>query len=350
MKKVFAFFVALFGVSFGVMAAPVDYKAPDGFICAKVDREVLSDGTNGMELGGQNAKVQLFFDTGSSTEIGLHNGCEAEYKKISGELRKVAKDVEELVFIGSADEQNASGNVDNRDLALRRVDYARGVFGSYFNGKFYVAGDEDAKTYSPTIDNVVFRSVNVYVIWRLAECPSEFVSNLGMYEQELSSALGDTRYAKDKDKLQKALDGVRKARGICKKGKTLVASEVEQLLDVYGLLIIAGDIVPEVHVTNTSVGISTLQVESSIDSYYSNLLRLRDDLGLSEWRDENGNFNTARLVSDSVAGVVLGTVGGIITSKLVKKNQLKKGFEDLSCAVGGQTVAGYGDDFTVGLH
>ncbi|MBO7508991.1 MAG: hypothetical protein J6T57_01810 [Alphaproteobacteria bacterium] len=68
----------------------------------------------------------------------------------------------------------------------------------------------------------------------------------------------------------------------------------------------------------------------------------------SVWKDAEGNFNTARLASDSIAGVVLGTAGGIITSKLVKKNQLKKGFEDIQCYIGGQSVAGYGDDFVVG--
>lgn len=67
------------------------------------------------------------------------------------------------------------------------------------------------------------------------------------------------------------------------------------------------------------------------------------------WKDAEGNFNTARLASDSIAGVVLGTAGGIITSKLVKKNQLKKGFEDIKCSIGGQNVASYGDSFTVGM-
>ena len=69
----------------------------------------------------------------------------------------------------------------------------------------------------------------------------------------------------------------------------------------------------------------------------------------SVWKDAEGNFNTARLASDSIAGVVLGTAGGIITSKLVKKNQLKKGFEDIKCSIGGQNVASYGDSFSVGM-
>ncbi len=69
----------------------------------------------------------------------------------------------------------------------------------------------------------------------------------------------------------------------------------------------------------------------------------------SVWKDKEGNFNTARLVSDSIAGVVLGTAGGLITSNIVKKNQLKKGFEDIKCTIGGQEVAGYGDEIKVGV-
>lgn len=69
----------------------------------------------------------------------------------------------------------------------------------------------------------------------------------------------------------------------------------------------------------------------------------------SVWKNDDGKFNTARLASDSIAGVVLGTVGGVITSNIIKKNQIENGFEDLKCTIGGQTVASYGDEFTVGV-
>ena len=348
MKKLLVFFMVLFGISLGAMATPKDYKVGN-YICAKVDREVKRDGTDGIALKGQNAKIQLFFDTGSSTSIGLHNGCEAEYKKIYADVQKVADDIEELVFIGSADMQGAATSFDNRDLAKRRADYAADVLGGGLAWKKYVTGDENAKTYSPTVDNPVYRSVNVYVIWRLAECPTKFVEKLSAYEKELTDALSS--HPKDKDKIEKALAGVKKAKELCHPGKTLTAGEVEQLLDeVYGLLIIAGDVVTSVQVINTEIGIDVSYQENAIDLQYSKLDSLRRQLGLNVWRDENGNFNTARLVSDSIAGVVWGTVGGIVTSKLVKKNQLKKGFEDLYCAIGGQTVAEYGDDFTVGMR
>lgn len=70
----------------------------------------------------------------------------------------------------------------------------------------------------------------------------------------------------------------------------------------------------------------------------------------SVWKNEEGKFNTSRLISDSVAGVVLGTAGGLITSSVVKKNQVENGFEDIQCTVGGQVVAGWGDQFQVGIQ
>jgi len=71
---------------------------------------------------------------------------------------------------------------------------------------------------------------------------------------------------------------------------------------------------------------------------------------VSVWKTAEGNFNGARLASDSIAGVVLGTAGGLITSHLVKKGQVKNGFEDIQCTVGGQKVADWGDEFTVGIR
>ena len=70
----------------------------------------------------------------------------------------------------------------------------------------------------------------------------------------------------------------------------------------------------------------------------------------SVWKTSEGKFNTTRLASDITAGVVLGTVGGVVTGVIIKKNQVKKGFEALHCTVGGQKVAEWGDEFSVGLQ
>ena len=67
----------------------------------------------------------------------------------------------------------------------------------------------------------------------------------------------------------------------------------------------------------------------------------------SKWRDAEGKFNTARLASDSIAAVVLGTAGGLISSKVIKKKQVENGFEDIKCTIGSQEVADWGDEFQV---
>ena len=87
-----------------------------------------------------------------------------------------------------------------------------------------------------------------------------------------------------------------------------------------------------------------------IDQAVATLNTIRDGLRVNKWRNEEGKFNTSRLLSDSIAGVVLGTAGGLITSSVVKKSQVSDGFEDMQCTIGGQVVAGWGDQFRVGIQ
>lgn len=89
---------------------------------------------------------------------------------------------------------------------------------------------------------------------------------------------------------------------------------------------------------------------AAISRHIGSIRKMQQEFGVSVWKDEQGEFNTARLASDSIAGVVLGTTGGIITSKVMRKNQVKEGFGDLSCTIGGQTVAEWGDEFSVGIR
>lgn len=88
----------------------------------------------------------------------------------------------------------------------------------------------------------------------------------------------------------------------------------------------------------------------TIDDAYAKVKGIMANFKASVWRDSEGEFNKARLLSDSIAGVVLGTAGGLITSNVIKKNQVESGFEDIKCSVGGQVVANWGDEFTVGSN
>lgn len=100
------------------------------------------------------------------------------------------------------------------------------------------------------------------------------------------------------------------------------------------------------------VATASFTATQTVNSAYSQLTAIHNKFrdNVSVWKDAEGNFNTARLASDTVAGVVLGTAGGLITSSVVKKNQVEDGFEDIKCTIGGQNVAGWGDQFRVGIQ
>ena len=98
-----------------------------------------------------------------------------------------------------------------------------------------------------------------------------------------------------------------------------------------------------------SVGGTVANVDATTQNAINNITALIDGKR-TVWRTAEGKFNTARLASDATAGVVLGTVGGIVSGKVIKKKQLEKGFDALHCTVGGQNMADYGDTFRVSFQ
>ena len=109
-----------------------------------------------------------------------------------------------------------------------------------------------------------------------------------------------------------------------------------------------------VYVIKNEEGKSVVQIENELNAILNLYAKINTtyssvfDIERSVWKTADGKFNTARLLSDSIAGVVLGTAGGLITANVVKKNQIENGFEDMRCTVGGQSVADWGDEFSVG--
>ena len=85
----------------------------------------------------------------------------------------------------------------------------------------------------------------------------------------------------------------------------------------------------------------------SISILAGRLAKVENQFGLSKWRTADGEFNKARLASDLTAGVVLGTTGALVTASVVKKKQVKEGFESLECTIGGQHVGDWGDTFHI---
>lgn len=101
-----------------------------------------------------------------------------------------------------------------------------------------------------------------------------------------------------------------------------------------------------------SGGVDNMLTDTQVKNAADNLDRFftNAEANASVWKNAEGKFNTARLASDATAGVILGTVGGIVSANIIKKKQVEKGFDALNCTIGGQKVAGWGDEFTVGLH
>ncbi len=194
-----------------------------------------------------------------------------------------------ILLIGSADTKGSQSY--NTDLAKRRVQYVAGLFNEPLQPKLllYTGGDSNAYNYTP--DETSYpdeRAVRIMVK----------TSNVCNIEPEQE----DNQEPENKASGSKVSAGARR------------------------------------------------QIASRISNSYSELEKLSNGFKVSKWKNEDGKFNGARLVSDSVAGVVLGTAGGLITSSVIKKNQVEDGFEDINCVVGGQVVAGWKDQFNVGVQ
>ena len=73
--------------------------------------------------------------------------------------------------------------------------------------------------------------------------------------------------------------------------------------------------VPNYQTKQCEKSAATLQAEQAvaaqqkIDQASATLQSITDGLRVNKWRNEEGKFNTSRLLSDSIAGVVLGTAG-----------------------------------------
>lgn len=330
MKKFLVFFTVLFGITCNAMAQ--DYMTNDGFKCATVDDFVKSSGTRTFhEKNFTDSYARIYFDTGKSD---FHNGCEQYYKNLAQALEDRADDIDGLVFIGMTDEQGDARGFDNTALAYARGEKVADLLSARFSMDevIYVSGSEEAKLYSDYIKNGEFRAVDVFVIWKHAGCDAESMQTVENTKMRLESA---KLKKSDEEIKEKALTIIGEIQELCKDGNDQLSvddskafgQKYSDLLDLVGQLPgFKGD---------------------AIALYYKNI---NAKIQRSEWKDAKGNFNKARLASDSIAGVVLGTAGGLITSNIVKKNQVKAGFEDIQCTIGGQKVADWHDEFTVGIQ
>lgn len=339
MKKFLVFFVVLFGVACSAMAgyqgSQRDEKGGGG-ACVLKPNDINTE------------PYAVYFKT---AEDKVSSNCQEYFESVKSELANLYADkgIAYFVVIGSADQQGDKNAYDNTGLSNRRRTYVLNHIlpaNAKVESVGWVAGSATARKFEPNYTgNWTYRSVYIYPVWARNMCTAEQINNMKANLNMLQDA--SKRYP-DSTEIKKLISNYQAALGICTEpNKTLTKLQSEKLVD---LLIDSMALIETVN-AQYNIGLAqTTVVSADISKYYSRLTQLRDSLKVSAWRDAEGKFNTARLASDSIAGVVLGTVGGIVTSKLVKKNQLKKGFEDLSCNIGGQKVADYGDTFRVGLQ
>lgn len=271
------------------------------------------------------------FETAKDT---LSNDCLSEISALKSEFSEDTESIQELIFVGMADRQG-HGTYDNGQLSRRRADYVSNMFGG-FQQKKLAADDATARTYMANLqtNNPDARAVFIFVLWEHDACTTQLrdlIKTAELKVAELKKAASNSQHL---SKVEAELNGI---VNYCENGNEYLTHsqrvKIDEVLnDCMKLLGIKFD--------------TTLLLSSEITMAHANLMSLLKSL--SVWRDSEGNFNKARLASDALALVTLGTVGGVITSTLVKKNQIKKGFEAIQCSIGGNIVANYGDEFVVG--
>lgn len=339
MKKFLVFFVVMFGIACSAMA---------GYQGEQPDIAKGGDGKCVFMADNVNQHYAVYFRTG---EDSVSNGCKSDFDSVKSELEQLwnGGDVAYFVLVASADTQGDGKGYDNVDLSMRRFNYVvENILPSDARqeNKGWITGSATDQKFDPEYgEKWQYRGVYIYPMWARSLCTADKISKWKANLKMLTDA--SKRYP-DSDSIKKLIANYEDVLKICDMpDKILGRNDTDKLLDLLSNSMV---LIENVN-TQYNIGLEqTTVVNTEISKYYSRLAEIRAGLKLSAWRDAEGKFNTARLASDSIAGVVLGTVGGIVTSKLVKKNQLKKGFEDLSCNVGGQKVADYGDTFRVGMN
>ena len=361
MKKFLVFFVMLFGLACSAMAVDPDDRHK--FIGSDTDTKTRESYSCAQVPSTDSQDEQIFAVYFNTADSEPSETCKAYFEKVKNKLNALKDKVAYFIIVGSADKQgenNSSfGSAGNRNLSIYRYNY---VVDSILpseaeaHDKGWVAGSNTDLAFNPDSGSGwQYRSVYIYPVWKQAKlfaCDNNLRNSISSKLNELNLVKGE--YEHEASIIDPVIGHYQEALTLCGSAGTKLDAETwseiaKNLTDAVVLIETIQKDHPEINI-GIPVKPSDIYNIVDIDAVFAKLISLRDSFGVSVWKNAEGKFNTARLASDSVAAVVLGTVGGIVTSKLVKKNQLKKGFEDLSCHVGGQRVADYGDSFRMGLQ
>lgn len=307
----------------------------------------VTDGLIAYSSGGQiGFDYAVLFDNGKSE---IPDECKDDVNELVGILAKQKADIETVVLLGSAD---MPGGADlNAKLAQQRGNKIATMLNDngintcgYANeqGNNVVVlgqkcvnlsiGDAFMRSvgFSSKASDYGVRAVFMFVIYRNAQCTNDVIATL----EKLVKNVSDSSVKTDLQTAQKYCNNDTVNKMLFQSQYNAIMSAINAAVEKYPDLANLVD-------GNISIKILVQNIENSRQSLASDA---------SVWKTADGKFNVARLASDSIAGVVLGTAGGIITSNVVKKNQVKRGFDDVMCTVGGQSVADWGDEFRVGIR
>ena len=324
LKKIFAVFFA--GVFFVAGAnAAVDERGS----C------VAYAGATAAPYQQISADYVVYFDNGNPEDVGskIPDACKGEVDDLIKKLAQNKNDIETVLLFGMAD---GSGNANlnarlgrDRMLTVEKLLNDAGV---------PVCTKDENRCARISMGDAMDRAMGNKNSYNIDRAVFMFVINKGdICDKSTIDAL---------DALINVLPNEKElqdARKLCKnQNDLLLRSQRKQIMDAISAAI---QKYPE------KVEKIDLSRDEKARLLMASLIYVRNDAiaNRSVWTTEEGKFNYARLASDSVAGIVLGTAGGLITSKIVKKNQLSKGLENIMCTIGGQSVASYGDEFSVGI-
>ncbi len=331
LKKIFAvffagmFFVAGAGAAVDARTECVKSASEDGFSDYGYAGFIVPD-------------YAIFFDNDSSD---IPGACTDDVNKLVADLQNKRDDIETVLLFGSADSTGNSQH--NAGLAERRMYTVDGLLqdadvpvceddgkGKAISHCAAVSIGESDTWMRDNESRYESRAVFMFVIYKGDICDEATIKAL----DALSAKVTDTD-------VKSKLDAAKQICNSGKKDQMLLRSQRQQIM---GAISVALQKYPDAW--------KDVPADLSATILANGIIAVRDSLvsGKSVWKTDKGTFNYARLASDSIAGVVLGTAGGIITSNVVKKNQIKSGFEDVMCTVGGQNVANWGDEFRVGVR
>lgn len=329
LKKIFAcvfagmFFVAGAGAAVEPRKECVDHSVGSGFTSELVKADHV-----------------IYFDNDSSD---IPGACTDDVNKLVADLADQKDDIETVLLFGSADSTGNSQH--NAELAQKRVNTVNKLLQSVdvpvckYDDKAnaisrcaHISMGEsiDSAVGYNNLSSYIDRAVFMFVIYKGDICDDATIKAL----DALSAKVTDTDVKSKLDAAEKICNSNSKDQMLLRSQRQQIMGAISEALQKY----------PDAW--------KDVPADLSATILANGIIAVRDSLvsGASVWKTDKGTFNYARLASDSIAGVVLGTAGGIITSNVVKKNQIKSGFEDVMCTVGGQNVANWGDEFRVGVR